>query len=231
MYGTWDLSFKEIKRRASEPSSTGDAQAANSAILILQICAFYHHNNISKDIFRSAAEESREYGADSEVAEKLPLAMSSLNCILLALDNNGHWDEFIFGQGIGVLLSFSLMKRDQSSEILSVHPLVHSWSREQITKSEQQRMYEIGGIILCCAISERLSAYDYRLRRLIYPHIKAIEAHGSQMGLAKKYYDDKCNNFIFVLCEIGDWQCAEQLGVQVLDMRKKLLGTEHPHTM
>ena len=112
VYGTWDLSFKEIKRRASEQSSAGDAQAAHAAILILQICAFYHHSNISKDIFRSAAEE---HGVDSKVVENMPQAMSSpLDRTLLALDNNGHWDEFMFGQGIAVLLSFSLMKRDKS---------------------------------------------------------------------------------------------------------------------
>ena len=52
VYGTWDLSFNEIKKRANGQSSAGDAQAAHAAILILQICAFYHHSNISKDIFR-----------------------------------------------------------------------------------------------------------------------------------------------------------------------------------
>ena len=231
VYGTWDLSFKEIKKRASGQSSAGNAQAAHAAVLILQICAFYHHSNISKDIFHFAAEVSRKHVVDSEIAENLPLAMSSLDCTLLALDNNGHWDDFIFGQGIAVLLSFSLIKRDESSEILSVHPLVHCWSREQISKSEQQRIYEMGSIILCCAISQRLSSYDYGLSRMIFPHIKASESHGSEMGLTRKYYDDKWNNFIFVMKKIGDWKHAEQLGIQVLDMRKKVLGAEHPDTV
>ena len=231
VYGTWDLSFEEIKKRASGQCSAGEAQAAHAAILILQICAFYHHSNISKEIFQSAAEESKKFVVDCEVAEELPHAISSLDCTLLVLDENGHWDEFIFGQGISVLLSFSLMKRDKSSEMLSVHPLVHCWSREQMSKSEQQRMYEMGRIILGCAISQRLTSYDYGLRRLIYSHIKANESHGNQMGLIKKYYDDIWNNFIFVTREIGDWKYAEQLVVQVLDMRKELLGTEHPDTL
>ena len=231
VYGTWDLSFKEIKKRASGQYSAADAQAAHAAILILQICAFYHHSNISEDIFRSAAEESREYVVDSAIAENLPLAISSLDHTLLVLDSNGCWDDFIFGKGIAVLLSFSLMKKDKASKMLSVHPLVHSWSREQMSKSEQQRMYEMGSIILCCAISRRLSSYDYGLRRLIFPHIKANELHASQIGLTKKYYDDKLNNFIFVLREIGDWKHAEQLGLQVLDIRTKVLGAEHPHTL
>ena len=51
VYGTWDLSLKEIKKRADGQSGVGNAQAAQAAVLILHICAFYHYNNISKDIF------------------------------------------------------------------------------------------------------------------------------------------------------------------------------------
>ena len=97
VYGTWDLSYKEIKKRATGESNIGDAQASHAAILILQICAFYHHSNISKDIFRSAAEESRVYVTDIMRTKKLPPAILSLDRTLLSLDNNGHWDEFIFG--------------------------------------------------------------------------------------------------------------------------------------
>ena len=88
VYGTWDLSFKEIERRAGQLTS-GNAQAAQSAILLLRICAFYHYTNISKAIFRPAAEKSREYGDsdfESEGAGKLPP--------LLGLDNDGQWDEY-----------------------------------------------------------------------------------------------------------------------------------------
>ena len=109
VYGTWDLSFKEIEKRGK--STTGNAQAAQAAILILQIGAFYHHSNISKDIFQSAAEESGKSIVDSDVAEKLPQATASLDHTLLALDKDGHWDAMIFEEGISVLLSFSLIKR------------------------------------------------------------------------------------------------------------------------
>ena len=51
VYETWNLSFKEIETRAGGRTTPKDAQAAHAAILILQICSFYHHTNISKDIF------------------------------------------------------------------------------------------------------------------------------------------------------------------------------------
>ena len=163
LYSTWDLSFKEIEKRASGHSTPMDAQTAQAAILIFQICAFYHHANISKDIFQSAAEAIKR-DVNSDRYGKLPQAITLLDHTLLGLDNGGYWDEFIFGQGINVLLSFSLMKREQSIKVFSVHPLVHYWSRERMSKSEQQKMCEMGSTILSCAIAWRFEAQDYRLR-------------------------------------------------------------------
>src|SRR5882757_1832422 len=207
VYGTWDLSYEEIEKRANGQSATKSAQttqAAQAAIFVLQICAFYHHSNISKEIFQSAAEKSREYAVDSEVAEKLPQAISLLDYTLLDLDNHGHWDSFIFGQGIAILMSFSLIRKGQSSEMVSIHPLVHSWSREKMVRFEQERMWQMGGIILSCAIPEDFRSQDYALRRLIFPHIKAHKLFGSQMGATRQYYDDQWAKFALVMEENGD---------------------------
>ena len=231
VYGTWDLPFREIERRAGEHSTPEDAQAAQAAILILQICAFYHHTGISKDIFQSAAEKAQKQDVNSDSIKNLPQAITFLDYTLLGLDNDGHWDEFIFGQGISVLLSFSLMKREQSNTTFSVHPLVHYWSRERMSKSDQRKMCVMGSTILSCAISWKFESQDYKLRRLIFPHIKANKLYERQMGLTKQYYDDEWINFALVLKENGDLNSAEQLEVQVTDMRKKLLGTEHPDTL
>jgi len=51
VYGTWDLSFKAIKARTTMGNDTLDAQAAESAILILQTFAFFHYEDIMEAIF------------------------------------------------------------------------------------------------------------------------------------------------------------------------------------
>ena len=154
-----------------------------------------------------------------------------MDCTLLALDNDGQWDEFIFGQGISVLLAFSLIKRGESPEVFAFHPLVHCWSRERMAKHEQHRMHEMGSIILSCAIQWKFASYDYALRQLILPHIKANESYGRQIEVIKHYYDDAYRNFALVMKENGDWDTAEELEVQVIDMRKKHLGAEHPFNL
>ena len=231
VYGTWELSFKEIERRASKQPITVEVQAAQAAILILQICAFYHHSSISKDIFQSAAEESRKKVIDDDVAEKLPQIITLLDYTLLALDNDDQWDDLIFGQGLSVLFAFSLIKREQSPKMLSIHPLVHSWSRERMEKSEQQRIYEIGSAILTYAISWGSTSQDYALRALIFPHIKANGLYARQLGLIEKFFDDKWANFSLVMDQNEDWDNVEQIELQAMNMRKRVLGAEHPHTL
>src|SRR5271156_2593228 len=98
VYGTWDLSLKEIENRAGGQSGGGNAQAAQAAILILKICAFYHHSNIPEKIFQSAAEELRKHD-DSQEAKKLPRVITLLDHTLLAVDDNGQWYDFVFEEG------------------------------------------------------------------------------------------------------------------------------------
>ena len=78
MCGTWDLSFKEIEKRARRLPCDGNVQAAQAAIWILQICAFYHHSDISKDIFKSAAKESAKFATDRKADINVPLAITSV---------------------------------------------------------------------------------------------------------------------------------------------------------
>ncbi|TFK31208.1 P-loop containing nucleoside triphosphate hydrolase protein [Crucibulum laeve] len=54
VYGTWELSYKKIESKAKDQANLRDAQ---TAILIHQIMAFFHHENIMEDIFIRATEK------------------------------------------------------------------------------------------------------------------------------------------------------------------------------
>src|SRR5438445_147257 len=57
VYGTLQLSFKDIESRASRDSDLENAQSSQISILILQIFAFMHYESIDESIFSHAAKE------------------------------------------------------------------------------------------------------------------------------------------------------------------------------
>ncbi|KAF8799504.1 hypothetical protein BYT27DRAFT_7120329 [Phlegmacium glaucopus] len=227
VYGTWDLSFKEIEIQELSSLALTLAFSSSSASLLL----FWMGPSSSPLV---GTLRSSMLGLSDR--RWRPGTMVGIGVVTSReRARSGGATEMPLTTSVPrVLLSFSLMKRGKTSEMLSVHPLVHCWSRERMIKCEQERICEMGSIILSCAIPWRFTSQDYALRRMIFPHIKVNGLHGTQIGLIE-YYDDKWSNFALVMRENGDWknleQLEEQLKLQVMDMRKKVLGAEHPDTL
>ena len=95
VYDTWELSYKEIQQRAKSDDSY-KANAANSAMLLLELFPFFHHEGITEEIFSYAALSED----DKTPKSNLPLASSLLDRRLLLLHETGTWDNFIFREGI-----------------------------------------------------------------------------------------------------------------------------------
>src|ERR1700759_3118572 len=54
-YGTWEISMHEIERKATN-NSGWQQRAAQSALMLFRIFAFFHHEGISEDILRVAGQ-------------------------------------------------------------------------------------------------------------------------------------------------------------------------------
>ena len=128
VYETWELSCQEIQKR-SKSDDPQKVNAANSAMLLLGLLPFFHHEGITEAIF--------SYAALTEIGEtsgpESPLASSLLDRRLLPLNKLGTWDNFVFKEVLQILLSFSLIKKGPSDCIYAMHPLVHTWGRDRLT--------------------------------------------------------------------------------------------------
>jgi hypothetical protein len=105
VYTTWELSFLALEAKVAKGKSEMDAQAADSAIVILQTFAFFHFDGIAEDIFRRAAENP-QYDSNVQLRTTSGLPHQLLNC-----DKSGKWDVHFFREGIRMLISFSLIKK------------------------------------------------------------------------------------------------------------------------
>src|SRR6202034_1347909 len=104
VYATWEMSFLALEAKAAKGKSEVDAQAAESAIVILQTFAFFHFDGISEDIFRRAAE-----APDVRLR-----ATFNLPSQLLVCNKSGKWDWPFFREGIRILTSYSLINKSGS---------------------------------------------------------------------------------------------------------------------
>jgi tetratricopeptide (TPR) repeat protein len=226
-YGTWEISMKEIEARAS---GRGDhrAIAAESAIILHKIFAFLHYESIPEELFRNAAENYNKRDIDEEKEYGFQLLITLLDAKILFLNERKAWNKLQFQAGIQVLLSFSLIR--SSGKMYSIHPLVHSWSRDRIFKSETDKQHLIAKALLSCSV-DLYDCDNYEFCGFLVPHIRASNRHAAEMQLTNDYYDDESDRFSLVFRHTGNWNEAENLQMQVMDMRKAKLGPGHRHTL
>ena len=227
VYGTWELSYKEIQKRA-ESDDPHRASAANSAMLLLNLFPFFHHEGITEEIFSYAALEKDEKSFNSE----LPLASSMLDQKLLPLNKRGAWDNFVFREGIRILLSFSLIKKGPSDWVYAMHPLVHTWGRDRIILNERKQCCLIAFVTLSCSLRWD-GGQPYEFQRALTTHIRANMEHSRSESneISVSYLDDAYEKFGILLREQGYSKEAETLANKSLDTRNRILGIEHPATI
>ncbi|KAM6493280.1 P-loop containing nucleoside triphosphate hydrolase protein [Amanita muscaria] len=163
-YGTWEISIEEIKHRAE---GEGNAQrlAAESALILHNIFAFLHHDNISGEIFEKAAVNFMERRGEKTNAS-LPQSISWLDSKTLFLNEDGNWDVLQFQAGIRVLMSFSLIRKHEM--LYSVHPLIQAWSRDRIPVTNVSDHCQRSRSILACSL--KLHEEDnYKFWNLLQP--------------------------------------------------------------
>ena len=227
VYETWELSFKEIQQMAESDDSC-KTNAANSAMLLLEIFPFFHHEGITEEIFSYAALQEDQKASNPE----LPLASSMLDQRLLPLNKAGTWDNLLFREGIRVLLFFSLIKKAQSDGVYAMHPLVHAWGRDRLTLNERKKCCLMAYVTLSSSLREDKSQ-PYGFQRVMVTHIRAnmeySRSESNQKGIS--YLDDAYSKFGDLLRKQGYTKEAEILQIKVLETRYRILGVKHLDTI
>ena len=232
VYGTWELSYKEIQLRA-ESNNPDKAKAAQTAMHILALFAFLHYDGIIEDIFSYAAVQQQKRDAHKNLVLGLAHAGALLDCTLLPLNESGTWDDFIFKEGLRVLLSFCLIKLGPCDGAYSVHPLIHAWGRDRMSLAEKKKYGTMAYAVLLGSLHQNFKMQPYAFRRVLVTHIRANIQYSkaASQGDGDSYFDDGHSRFSMLLFEQGYSIEAQNLAIQVVEMRNKTLGEEHEDTI
>ncbi len=227
-YGTWEISMKELESRATRGSGQ-EKLAAQSAIILFKYFAFLHHDNISEDIFRTAAENYCKRDIKQEKSLGLPLLVDLLDPKALFLDVEGQWDSLTFHDSIRLLLSFSIIKG--SNKMYSIHPLMHAWSRDRINRADVSATYYMAVALLSSAIQANLYDDNYLFCMEVVPHIRASQKYASDLKLEVINFDDECQSFASAFHRTGNLTEAQQWYQYSMEVRTTKLGAQHQETL
>jgi hypothetical protein len=215
---TWEISLRFIGKKSND--------FAHDAVELLQIFSFLHYEGISEEIFREAWRNTKKKDPSGWTLTHQPHVLSR--------QSSPDWDSYMFRKAISVLTSFSLISRDRNN-LISIHPLVHSWARDRMTPSEEERFWRLTVSTLAASITFRFKSSDYRFRRSLAPHLNACNRVFAGGILRICDEAEECltivEKFALVYGESGQWSEALRLVEQVVEVRRRTLGEEHPDTL
>jgi tetratricopeptide (TPR) repeat protein len=219
VYTTWEISLRAIE------GMPGDA--AKDAVKLLQMFSFLHHDGISEEMFyRAWTGLSNERNSDRIKRLQLRILFRQLFF--------PQWDPQPFRKALSILSSFSLINRDKNG-LVSIHPLVHTWARDRLSRSDEEGIWISAVSTIAVSIQWTYQTADYRFRRALVPHVDAclgFYADGIfHLQPAGNEYLDMAEMFALAYQENGRQRDALELLERVATTRKGTQGEEHPATV
>ena len=183
VYATWDISREAIENRKTEDSII--------ALELLNICSSLHFEGFTEEFFKSAWENDQHMAQDDvPFANVSPLqlvtpAVKSLR--LFEGFGTQAWNPLPLREALNLINSFSLIsyEKDISGKVtgFSLHPLVHSWGRDRLSKSDldQWSTRSLALLVMSSDSSSRVH-FSYKADRQILAHISACSRQSGEFS-------------------------------------------------
>ncbi|KAN0071003.1 TPR-like protein [Elaphomyces granulatus] len=216
VYTTWEVSLDAIKSRSDKTSK--------HAVELLQILGFFHHDNITDEIFERSWKNTRN---EKDIQKNLA------GMFYISEEGGSEWDPTSMIREAAVLLaSFSLIKLDLIHHSMSMHPLVHAWARDRLSEDLRQHYRAAAGYTLSSAISKTFHASDYKFRRILVPHIDSyLQCSSTVLRYSDEDQVKMSDRFSLAFSENGRLRDSMELREKILAARQRTLGSECPNTL
>lgn len=218
VYGTFELSYEALEKRTRE--STAKGHAALNALRVLSIFCFYHNENLTGQIIDRAATNSKvdkDVLGDMESAAPLPL---------LELNNDKSWNSKNYTEGIGLLRSYSLVKKSAfNGEDYSMHILVHCWARDRMRADVFKFQQRAARSILFDSFHLHLRFEEERFLVQLVPHLKALIDRGGSDDPDWYKSTRQESKYARLLSSVGMWKEALWVLEKVVEDRRERIKT------
>ncbi len=142
--------------------------------------------------------------------------------------------EIGFGRTIKKLLAYSLVESHQDTESYSIHPVVHDWCVETISRGKLELMMLTTTTVGFAAPGETEPGYWLMQQRLL-PHanrcIQQLSTVNVPSATEDQDIDDAFHNLGLLYADQGKLTEVEKVYQRALEGREKAWGAEHTSTL
>ena len=107
-----------------------------------------------------------------------------------------------------------------------MHSLIHSWSLDRMSNEDKQQNYFLASTVLANSFTP--NDEDRAFWRDLIPHLTSCMSHQRSIGCTTSSIDFKFENTFF---KNGLYNAAEGLELHILELWRRVLRVEHPHTL
>ncbi|TVY67461.1 Protein SERAC1, partial [Lachnellula suecica] len=159
VYTTWEISIKMMENNKEAH--------ARFALELLQRFCFMHYDGISESMFEAVHYHTTLFDEKKMLSQTLLMQLMP-----------SKWDPLLMGKALGLLVAFSLITVDEKTRRISIHPLVHEWSRARMSDQERVQAWKTSVLTLSMATAFDSAIENVRQRKVLLPHIDAILSYG-----------------------------------------------------
>lgn len=229
VYTTWEVSIEMIRKLSSNnPTNSSCWSSVNveNALDLLNIFSFLHLDNIPVEILQNAWRNWQIKSLQGTLSKWT----KSQRPRLLCGDGGGDWDPVPTREAVYLLSSFSLVRFNDSSNHISIHPLVHTWIRDRLTQPERAGCWISAVSTLSASFRPPDQNNDYQYGRSLIPHISSclkftdygLFAEGS--GITERLW--MADTFVKVYYINGYYKLAYGLSAPALELCKRTLAAD-----
>ncbi|KAJ6475447.1 hypothetical protein C8R45DRAFT_1054713 [Mycena sanguinolenta] len=216
VYTTWEMSFQKLSPLAAR---------------FLQLCSFIHRDDISEDIFSSAANyatklpvqphqkrlqklQSKFVSGPSKGASEDEIAKAR-EFLSHFTGSSGEWNSLSFLDLTDEIKAYSLINFDRERKTFSIHPLVHSWSRTTLANPKPY--------LLCMSAILGMSIEGTSLHNRGLASLRLISHIDSLVQVDPKLTTNLQQQFAIIYYHIGQYTEADA------DREAQLARDNDPH--
>ncbi|EUC61085.1 kinesin light chain, partial [Rhizoctonia solani AG-3 Rhs1AP] len=190
VYTTWRICYDQLKPESCE---------------LLWLIAYLHHDSISVDIFKRAAQGMHSHIYPLSLTDLESQAQSHVQRYLATLlDSNGLWDTVRFTRVMADLTSYSLIDFDRVNLTYRMHVLVHDWAKMVAPKTDEFAV-KCTATLLSLSIDRQEDVESLAYKRQLGLHVTSVLSHRPDIGVNYSYY------FREVYRHTGQWNQVVRL--------------------